>query len=317
MRAIQVLAPAFGVFMTVGCLGADDEAIDGEADRYIVDGKADTGGIQEGTAEAGAVLFVASTFSRADLVNDVGLATKAADNILAYRNGDDETASTADDEKFESLAELDAVPFIGPIAFGKLLAYAQANDLVEDAPPPAVDDPFDPAACQGPAMSMQAAEVRWAANHRLGTYQLQLRKRTCTTGPQSTCQAWQAEPLTEVWWAPQASGVLELGKWDGEIRLAVQAGVCGSSPYSSQTYIIGTVCDGVGESLYCSGYDVPRRCYSTDYDWRDARLLWDNTLITMNGKLTENCVQLISKKTVEPVLSETRTEYEAAILKRF
>src|SRR5688572_2744221 len=172
MKKLAVVCALF-----VGCAGPSEE-IDGEND-VAVGGKSDTDGIQEGTAEAGAVLFVASTFSRADLVGDVGIASKAADNIIAYRKGDDEVAGTSDDETFGTLVELDAIPFIGPIAFGKLLAYAQANDLVEDLPPPSTNDAFDPSACQGAPMSMQAAEARWASNARLGTYQLELRKRTC------------------------------------------------------------------------------------------------------------------------------------------
>lgn len=315
MRVIPVL----GFVLAVGCTAGDGEEIDGEFDRHIVDGKADTGGVQEGTAEAAAVLHVASTFTRADLVSDVGLAAKAADNIVAYRAGDDETSNTSDDEKFETLAELDAVPFMGPIAFGKLLAYAQANDLVEDDPPPAAtDDPFDTAACQGPQMSMQAAEARWSSNARLGTYQLQLRKRTCGTDPGATCDGWVSVPLTEVSWAPDASGVLELGKWDGEIRLKLQARLCNSaSAYDNQKYIVGSVCDGIGEGLHCSGYDTARNCFHADYEYQPARLLWDKNLIVMSGKLTENCVQLNYRKTVNWTYSPKKTEYEAAILKRF
>lgn len=312
MRLCPLLA-----LVIVGCVAGD--AIDGESDRYIVDGKADTGGIQEGTAEAGAVLHVASTFSRADLVDEVGLAAKAADNIIAYRNGDDEAANTSDDEKFDSLAELDAIPFVGPIAFGKLLAYAQANDLIEDnAPTPVTDDPFDPAACQGPNMSMAAATQRWSADSRLGTYQLHLRKRTCTTGASPTCEPWRDVPLTDIPWAPDASGLLELAKYDGEIRLKLQARLCHvASSYSNQQYVVGSVCDGVGEGLYCSGYDTARPCFAADYEYNDARLLWDKQLIRLSGKLTENCVQLIHKASVDWTFDTKRTEYEAAVLKRF
>lgn len=315
MRVISVL----GLMLAAGCTGGDGEEIDGEFDRHIVEGKADTGGVQEGTAEAAAVLHVASTFSRTELVGDVALAAKAADNIVAYRAGDDETPGTSDDETFETLAELDAIPFMGPIAFGKLLAYAQANDLVENDPPPAAsDDPFDPAACQGPQMSMQAAAARWSSNARLGTYQLELRKRTCTTGPQSTCEGWQSVPLTQLSWAPDATGILELGKWDGEIRLKMQARLCSvANIYSNQKYIVGSVCDGIGEGLHCSGYDTARNCFHADYEYQPARLLWDKNLIVMSGKLTENCVQLNYRKTVEWTLSPNKTEYEAAILERF
>ena len=75
--------------------------------------------------------------------------------------------------------------------------------------------------------------------------------------------------------------------------------------------------EGVGESLFCSGYDTPRVCYNQTYDWEPQRLLWDKQLITFSGKLTENCVQLISKDSANWVYEPKRTEYETAILKRF
>lgn len=106
---------------------------DGRDDDFLADGKTDSG-IAEGSREAIGVLRVANTTSLAVLRNDVGLAHEAASNIVAYRSGDDEMVGTSDDMRLTTLAELDAIPFIGPIAFAQLLDYARAHDLI---PPPA------------------------------------------------------------------------------------------------------------------------------------------------------------------------------------
>jgi hypothetical protein len=108
---------------------------DGRDDSFTADGKLD--GFTCTPAEAAAILEVANTAKLTVLKNDVQLSVKAADNIVAYRTGDDEVAETSDDETFGSLAELDAVPYIGPLAFQKLLDYVHDADLVGDPPAPA------------------------------------------------------------------------------------------------------------------------------------------------------------------------------------
>ena len=109
---------------------------DGPDDSFVGSGKADTGGVAEGTPEAIGVLALANVASLSVLDVDVGLSANAANNIIAYRLGDDETAGTADDERFDTLAELDAVPFVGPVAWQSLLAYAEANGYVMHPQPP-------------------------------------------------------------------------------------------------------------------------------------------------------------------------------------
>jgi hypothetical protein len=119
----------------VGCAseqGAIEE--DGRDDSFTTGGKLD--GFQCTPAEAAAILGVVNTASLATLGTDVQLAEKAADNIVAVRKGDDEVANTADDVEFGTLAQLDAVPYIGPVAFAKLLAYVHDAELVGDPPAP-------------------------------------------------------------------------------------------------------------------------------------------------------------------------------------
>jgi N-acetylneuraminic acid mutarotase len=98
---------------------------DGRDDSFLSAGKADSGGVEDGSLDARAVLHVANTASEHVLAADVGLGDHAVSNIIAVRLGADGIAGTADDVTFDTLADLDAVPFVGPIAFDKLLAYAR------------------------------------------------------------------------------------------------------------------------------------------------------------------------------------------------
>ncbi len=69
---------------------------------------------------------------RTTLDDAVGLDARAAQNIAAYRAGDDGVVPSADDRYFGDLGELDAVPYVGDSAFQKLQAYA-ANHAVPAA----------------------------------------------------------------------------------------------------------------------------------------------------------------------------------------
>ncbi|MBA3393458.1 MAG: hypothetical protein H0T89_12485 [Deltaproteobacteria bacterium] len=101
-------------------LGGDgDDTGDARDDEFLSDGKAD-GAIADGSPEALGVLEVANTLTRDELDDAVGLDSRAANNIV------DRRATAA----FATLAELDAVPYVGTTAFAKLLAYAIANGYV-------------------------------------------------------------------------------------------------------------------------------------------------------------------------------------------
>lgn len=106
----------------IGC--QSDEAADGPDDDFLVGGKAD--GIEEGSRDARAVLHVANSESAEilDAADGVGLDTRAVTEILAFRRGEDEVAGTPDDRELSTLAELDDILFVGPVAFRKLLAHA-------------------------------------------------------------------------------------------------------------------------------------------------------------------------------------------------
>jgi DNA uptake protein ComE-like DNA-binding protein len=56
---------------------------------------------------------------------DAGLNKKAAQGLISYRDGPDGTYGTADDNFFDSEAEVDAVSYVGPAAMAQLKAFAE------------------------------------------------------------------------------------------------------------------------------------------------------------------------------------------------
>ena len=96
--------------------GGDDPLDDENAG--FPDGKSD-GGIDEGSPEALAVLALCNdtAVDVDELDDDAGLNATAAKNIVANR-------------PYATLAELDAVPFVGPVALAALLEYAKEKGLL-------------------------------------------------------------------------------------------------------------------------------------------------------------------------------------------
>jgi hypothetical protein len=102
-------------------------------------GEASIGGEDElGESAAGLSLAPASAQQILALVNSpgtdfgvldrsVGLDSRAAKNVIAARNGADGLCPSGDDVIFTTIAQLDAVPYVGDSAFAKLLAWAQAH----------------------------------------------------------------------------------------------------------------------------------------------------------------------------------------------
>ncbi|MBA3460897.1 MAG: proprotein convertase P-domain-containing protein [Deltaproteobacteria bacterium] len=64
---------------------------------------------------------------QAKLRATVGLTTAAAGGIASYRAGHDGVFPSLDDVEIDTLAELDAIPYVGATALAKLNTYAQAN----------------------------------------------------------------------------------------------------------------------------------------------------------------------------------------------
>jgi phosphatidylserine/phosphatidylglycerophosphate/cardiolipin synthase-like enzyme len=130
-------APSLSFFLATlallapGCTSNEDVE-DGEDDSF--GGKADS--LVDGSAEARGVLALVNdpTVDFEELDIDAGLSSRVAGNIITKRDGADATAGTADDDRYDDLAELDAVPYVGPATLGQLLEYAREKGLVNAAP---------------------------------------------------------------------------------------------------------------------------------------------------------------------------------------
>jgi hypothetical protein len=122
------------VFLAACAVPADDADVELDTAAY-------TSIVAEGTPEAKGVLLVVNTLSFEDLDaptrdGGVGLDVRAARNIVARRAGADGIDGTADDAPFETIAQLQAVPWVATKALQSLLAYAKANGHVSPPPPP-------------------------------------------------------------------------------------------------------------------------------------------------------------------------------------
>ena len=106
------------------CATNEQTTEDGRDDDFVQDGKADVGGVVEGSPEAIAVLALANDSTRETLRSEILISELAVDAIVAVRLGDDGEAGTGDDVWFSTLSELDAVPYVGPGVFAKLLGCA-------------------------------------------------------------------------------------------------------------------------------------------------------------------------------------------------
>ncbi len=94
----------------------DDDPVDGEDDTFVSeDGKTDVAGIAEKTPEACAVLRLAREASFRELDDDVRLNRRAANAIVGARAN----------RFIHSLADLDRVKHVGPVAFRRMLDYTR------------------------------------------------------------------------------------------------------------------------------------------------------------------------------------------------
>ncbi len=118
LRYLSLLTVIFSLLPA--CAGGpEDDVLDGEDDGFLDGGKADGFAVPEGSPEACAILKLANLGDLVTLDDDVKL------HALAARNLVDATATA--DGFLASLAELDAVKYIGPAAFKRLRTYAAAH----------------------------------------------------------------------------------------------------------------------------------------------------------------------------------------------
>lgn len=291
-----------GLASFTGCAAVDPDLVDGEHDAFVSEGKADSNGIEDGSPEARGVLRVANEASLEVLDNStrqggVGLDRRAAENIVAYRVGDDGIAGTSDDERFDTLAELDAVPYVGPVAFRKLLAYADANGYTaddEEEDPIVTNDPFDPNSCTGAPMTREEALAFFAPGTTkavIGEYVIQKRSRPCNSV--TGCGTWR-EPITRI---GHSLGSISA---DMEMRGRVVLEVQGDEIVLKLEDVtlperVGSQCSIVrGDTHECSRYS-----YVMGYQWLNGPSPTVTSISTagsgrleLSGLLTTSCLRL-------------------------
>lgn len=208
--------------LALASCATDDGGEDGIDD--VAGGKADGFGVSP--AEARGILRVANEVSAADLVDKAGVASRAATGIEAHRLGADHAAATADDDKFDTLDELDAVPYVGSRAFEKLLAYAKELGWVTEHQLPGFDETVLVADSGGrlaivhvgdtfsrvelPAQSREPASLR---THD-GAFVAVFDNRVLTIDPRGTVAGTLAVPsgAADVEWAADGSLYVSNGK---------------------------------------------------------------------------------------------------------
>lgn len=119
LRTFALLAVTSLAMSSAACAGVDDEDDGVESD------------LRENTAEAKAVLKLVNdtTVTKEELVSEATVAASIAGRIVTHRNGADKAPGTADDNLFESIAELKAER-VGDATMKKLVAYAKAKGLL-------------------------------------------------------------------------------------------------------------------------------------------------------------------------------------------
>ena len=110
----------------IGCADRDPAALEGLG--ISADGKS----IDEGSPEAVGLLdFLNDPGTTLTVLDDhVPLDRRAAGNLMAHRNGGDATFGTSDDDLFGSVAEVDAVRWVGPKSLERMVAYADSLGFV-------------------------------------------------------------------------------------------------------------------------------------------------------------------------------------------
>jgi hypothetical protein len=109
--------------LAAGCAPAGDEET-GSLARPIAEGSLDAIGL---------LTFLNGPSATFELLDGpVGLDSRAARNIARHVDGADQVRGTKDDDRLDTLAELDAIPYVGATAMDKILAYARAQGLVPD-----------------------------------------------------------------------------------------------------------------------------------------------------------------------------------------
>jgi phosphatidylserine/phosphatidylglycerophosphate/cardiolipin synthase-like enzyme len=99
------------------------------------DGDSETGDesdLTEGSVEARAVLALVNdgAVTADELLREARVTLEVGKAIIAHRDGADAQPGSADDDPFDTLRELDAIPGVGPATISRLFEYAKRKGLM-------------------------------------------------------------------------------------------------------------------------------------------------------------------------------------------
>lgn len=141
-RLSRFFIMSVGLPALINC-GAPPSGGEEPTDSALVSSQAQE--LSDGTPAATGVLdFLndpSTTFSVLD--TEVPLNSQAAQGLIAWRAGPDGVQHTADDRRFVTIAQVHAVPYVGPAAVASLEWYARGTGRVADLPLDASVGVFD------------------------------------------------------------------------------------------------------------------------------------------------------------------------------
>ena len=124
MRFLTVVSTV--TLAMISACAENEPALDPADAPFLVDGKADGIGVTLTDDEACAVMKLATLAERKVLDQDVRLNAQAAKAIEQARKGADRQ-DPDDDVRFATLAQLDAVKYVGPAAFRAMLKFVRGE----------------------------------------------------------------------------------------------------------------------------------------------------------------------------------------------
>jgi phosphatidylserine/phosphatidylglycerophosphate/cardiolipin synthase-like enzyme len=151
---------ALASLLLAGCSASSDPTSagpspDAENASIAPPGKADS---TFSSCQVAAALLVASDpVMSADALRNAGVHSRAAGNIARVKAGADGIPGTEDDVSFHTLPELDAVPWVGPVALRQLAENGAEH--CQAAPEPAVSVIFSPQPTRDTSHLARAAEI--------------------------------------------------------------------------------------------------------------------------------------------------------------
>ena len=84
--------------------------------------------VESGGSDEKLLAFVNNGQTTLDVLDkDVGLDRRAAERVIQHRNGPDGNFGTGDDDPFDTVKELDDVPYVGPSTLNRLRAWASSH----------------------------------------------------------------------------------------------------------------------------------------------------------------------------------------------